>query len=238
MPDMPDMPHILPRRDTALVIVARYPIAGQTKTRLGRVIGASEAAALYQAFLIDLAQRFAPLPNYDLCWAYTPATVDYQAYMQKLVPTLASSMHFFPQEGEDFNTRLLNAFKWTHACGYQRTVLIGSDSPHIATTTVTQARATLDEADVVLGPAEDGGYYLIAMHRPHDVFSGIPMSTTVVLDMTIETARRQHLTVLQIETLFDIDEATDLQRLARLLDTNSVLAPATAAHLATIRTLQ
>lgn len=225
-------------RNTALVIVARYPIAGQTKTRLGRVIGASEAADLYQAFLTDLAQRFAPLSDYDLCWAYTPATVDYQAYMQKLVPTLASSMHYFPQEGEDFNTRLLNAFKWTQARGYQRTVLIGSDSPHISTAVVTQARAALDKADIVLGPAEDGGYYLIAMHQPHDVFSGIPMSTSIVLSMTIEVAQRQHLIVQQIETLFDIDEVTDLQRLARLLDTNNELAPATAAHLATIRTFQ
>ncbi len=225
-------------RDTALVIVARYPIAGQTKTRLGRVIGDREAADLYQAFLTDLAQRFAPLPDYDLCWAYTPATVDYQAYMQELVPTLAASMQCFPQEGEDFNTRLLNAFKWTQARGYQRTVLIGSDSPHISTAVVTQARAALDEADVVLGPAEDGGYYLIAMRQPHDVFSGIPMSTSIVLSMTIEVAQRQHLTVQQVETLFDIDEVTDLQRLARLLDTNSELAPATAAHLATIRTFQ
>lgn len=230
------MPDISNTYDTALVIMARYPVPGQTKTRLGRVIGDNEAADLYQAFLIDLAQRFASLMDYDICWAYTPATVDYQAYMQKLVPTLASSMHYFPQEGEDFNTRLLNAFKWTHAHGYQHTVLIGSDSPHISIAVVTQARAVLDEADVVLGPAEDGGYYLIAMHQPHDVFSGIPMSTSVVLSMTVEAARRQHLTVQQLETLFDIDEITDLQRLARLLDSNSTLAPATAAHLTTIRT--
>ena len=161
--------------------------------------------------------------------------------MQELVPTLASSMsamRYFPQEGEDFNTRLLNAFKWTQARGYQRTVLIGSDSPHISTTVISQARAVLDAADIVLGPAEDGGYYLITMRQPHDVFSDIPMSTSVVLSMTVEAAQRQHLTVQQVETLFDIDEVTDLQRLARLLDTNSELAPATAAHLATIRTFQ
>ena len=222
--------------DTALVIMARHPTPGQTKTRLGRIIGDREAADLYQAFLIDLAQRFAPLPDYTLCWAYTPAAVDYQAYMQQLVPSFASSMRYFPQTGEDFNTRLLNAFRWTHAHGYQRTILIGSDSPHLTTDTIIQANKVLDSADVVLGPAEDGGYYLIAMHQPYDVFSGIPMSTSIVLEMTLESARRQHLTVRQLDILFDIDEVTDLQRLALLLTDNSALAPATAAHLATIRT--
>jgi glycosyltransferase A (GT-A) superfamily protein (DUF2064 family) len=86
----------------------------------------------------------------------------------------------------------------------------------------------------VLGPSADGGYYLIAMREPYDVFSGIPMSTEVVNQMTIEAAERQGLRVSQLETLFDVDELPDLQRLARLLSGDSSLAPLTAAYLLTM----
>ena len=97
---------------------------------------------------------------------------------------------------------------------------------------IDRARAALDEADVVLGPAEDGGYYLIAMCRPYDVFTGIPMSTSAVMRMTIELAESQGLTVHLLEPLLDIDELPDLLRLAQMLEADCSLAPATAAHLA------
>ncbi len=83
----------------------------------------------------------------------------------------------------------------------------------------------------MLGPAYDGGYYLIAMRGPHDVFRGIPMSTSRVAQMTIELARSQGLKVSTLETLFDVDELPDLLRLHQLLRADSSLAPATAAQL-------
>lgn len=222
--------------DTALVVVARYPEPGKTKTRLARAIGEAEAARLYHAFLTDLARRFAG-KTYALHWAYTPAEVDYQAFVATLAPDQAHFMHSFPQQGADFGTRLHAAFQWTHAQGFERTILIGSDSPHISRAIVASARAALDEVDVVLGPADDGGYYLIAMRKPYDVFSGIPMSTSVVAEMTIAAAQRQNLTTRLIEPLFDVDELPDLLRLAQLLEADSTHAPATAAHLATMRKL-
>ncbi len=221
--------------DTALVIMARYPHNGTTKTRLARGLGSEETVQLYRAFLTDLAQRFAGQPAYDLHWAYTPADVDYAAFMAELAPTMASCMQFFPQEGAGLGERLHNAFRWTYAHGYERTVLIGSDAPQIGRDTIAEARNALAKADVVLGPAEDGGYYLIAMRQPHDVFRDIPMSTGAVLRMTIELAQRRGLEVNIQETLFDIDELPDLARLAQLLRTNASLAPATAIHLATIK---
>ena len=221
--------------DTALVIVARYPQVGTTKTRLARALGNEETAQLYRAFLTDLAQRFADWPKYDLHWAYTPAEVDYAEFMAELASSLVRHMRFFPQKGEGLGERLYNAFRWTYEHGYKRTVLIGSDSPHIGRDAVVGARDALDRADVALGPAEDGGYYMIAMQRPHDVFRDIPMSTSAVLRMTIELAQRQGLEVNTRETLFDIDELPDLARLAQLLRTDASLAPATAAHLATMK---
>jgi rSAM/selenodomain-associated transferase 1 len=223
--------------DTALVVVARYPQAGQTKTRLARVIGDEETVKLYRAFLSDLARRFAGY-HYDLHWAYTPAGADYQALVTGLAPEYAQRMQCFPQVGEDFGARLHNIFRWTYAHGYARTILIGSDSPHISRELVDRASSALDQADVVLGPADDGGYYLLAMCKPYDVFSGIPMSTEVVARMTVAAAQRQHLTVELIDSLFDIDEFPDLLRLAQLLRVDRTCAPATAAHLDSMRRMQ
>lgn len=222
--------------DTALVIIARYPELGKTKTRLASSIGDEATVQLYAAFLTDLAQRFTG-QEYDLYWTFTPAHVDYDAFVAALVPEFASSMLCFPQQGADLGERLLHAFQWIHARGYQNIILIGSDSPHIRCNVITQARAALQNADVILGPSDDGGYYLIAMHEPHDVFSGIPMSTSVVTQRTIEQAERLGLTVQCIDPLFDIDELPDLLRLAQLLATDNQLAPTTAAVITSTRSL-
>src|SRR5207247_4814331 len=85
------------------------------------------------------------------------------------------------------------------------------------------------------GPGDDGEYYSISMRRPYDVFRDIPMSTSMVAQMTIKLAESQGLKVNTLENLFDIDELPDLLRLAQLLEVDSSLAPATAACLATIK---
>ena len=254
-------------RDTVLIIMARYPQAGTTKTRLAHSIGDEATLLLYKAFLTDLAHKFAPpvilsaaknlwppahlkggLPILrcaqndrgkfagqiaDLYWAYTQPDVDYAQFMTTLVPSLAHHMQYFPQQGADLGERLLHAFQHMYKSGYKRIILIGSDSPHIRWDIVAAACQALDEADVVLGPADDGGYYLIAMRQPYDVFRGIPMSTSRVARMTIELAQSQHLKVSTLETLFDVDELPDLLRLEQLLRADSSLAPATAALLLT-----
>lgn len=222
--------------DTALVVMARNPEAGTTKTRLARTIGDEEAVRLYQAFLTDLAWKFAG-QTCDLHWAYTPVEVDYLSFIATLAPSLIQHMHSFPQQGADLGARLHHVFRWTYDRGYQHTIVIASDSPQISLKIVAQARKALDKADVVLGPADDGGYYLIAMRRPYDVFRDIPMSTSMVAQMTIELAESQGLKVYTLENLFDVDELPDLLRLAKLLETDSSLAPATATCLATIKEL-
>jgi rSAM/selenodomain-associated transferase 1 len=226
----------MPASDTALIIMARYPEPGKTKTRLGRTLGDVEVAQLYHAFLTDLAQRFSG-QDYALIWAYTPPEVDYAAFVQTLAPANGQPMYCFPQQRTDFGERLLSAFQWSSEHGFQQTILIGSDSPHISHEILAHARAALDEADVVLGPSDDGGYYLIAMRKPYDVFSGIPMSTEVVAHMTVASAQQQGLTTRLIDPLYDIDELPDLLRLAELLAIDSRHAPATAAYLATMGSL-
>ncbi|GCE27273.1 hypothetical protein KDA_27570 [Dictyobacter alpinus] len=220
--------------EVALAIVARYPEVGTGKTRLAQSIGAQFTFQLYRSFLQDLATRFAGW-KYDLVWAYTPPEQDFLACVHALlaeppeVPMLA-----VPQRGSDFAARLHHVFQDTARRGFTQTILISSDSPQVSRELIVQAHQGLEHADVVLGPAEDGGYYLIAMREPHDVFSGIPMSTDVVLAQTIEKARHLNLKVHVLATLFDIDTRLDLQRLANLLQAEPALAPATAACLALI----
>lgn len=220
--------------DVALVVMARYPQPGTTKTRLARSLGDAETHRLYQAFLTDLAGHFAG-PDFALHWAYTPADVDYAAFVRELVPDLAGYTHSFPQQGADFGARLLHAFQWTQRQGYAAAIVIGSDSPHITRALVCQAQAALQEADVVLGPADDGGYYLIAMREPYDVFTNIPMSTSVVTALTVARARELGLAVKLIDPLFDVDEYADLLRLAELLRVDHALAPATSAVITSLR---
>jgi rSAM/selenodomain-associated transferase 1 len=220
--------------DTALAIMARYPEKGKIKTRLARSIGDDATLHLYQAFLCDLAQRFANW-TCDLHWAYAPTEYDFAAFIATLVPEYAERMSVFPQQGPDLESRLHQVFRTLWMRQFHGIIVIGSDSPQISRAIILEAQRALETTDVVLGPAEDGGYYLIGMHQPHDVFSGIPMSTEVVLQRTIEKAEKQQLSVYLLEPLFDVDEQPDLIQLIDLLQEDSTIAPYTAACLAEIK---
>ena len=216
--------------DAALVVMARYPEYGKVKTRLARSLGADRTLILYQAFLQDLAQRFAGW-IYDLHWAYTASDNDFSALISSFEASYREKPYTFPQRETDFGARLLHAFEHTCDAGYQRTILISSDSPHISREIIQQAYDALEHADVVLGPAEDGGYYLIAMRHPYDLFSAIPMSTEVVLELTIAKAKEQNLSVSLLEPLFDVDTQQELLCLVDLLRQDRSLAPVTATYL-------
>jgi rSAM/selenodomain-associated transferase 1 len=220
---------------TALVMMARVPEEGKVKTRLAASIGTSETLRLYEAFLCDLALRFGGWQEdaYTVHWAYTPVEADFVASLAGLVPTAKPGL-CFPQHGPDLGSRLHHAFRTTAASGFQRTILIGSDTPQLGRELITQARQALAEADVVLGPADDGGYYLLAMCQPYDLFSQIPMSTQQVLQMTIERAHSLDLRVHLLEPLFDVDELPELLRLKVLLEAQPELAPASAAVLCSL----
>ena len=128
--------------ETALVIMARYPQVGTTKTRLARAIGSEETVRLYRAFLTDLAHKFANR-EYDLHWAYSPTGVDYQAFIATLTPSLLGHMTCFPQQGADLGERLHHVFRWTQERGFGRTIMISSDSPHIGLASIAHAEQAL-----------------------------------------------------------------------------------------------
>jgi rSAM/selenodomain-associated transferase 1 len=219
------------RRRDVLLIFARYPAPGKVKTRLARTIGEPAAASLYRAFLADLARRFGRA-RLAVRWLVAPPDPGFAALLG-LRP--ASCLE---QSGDDLGERMHDAIRRMQDAGSRRVVVIGSDSPQIPLASVERALDLLDDADLVLGPADDGGYYLIAMQEPHDVFAGVEWGTRSVLRATKARARRLGLRVAELEPSFDVDREADLDRLRRLVGTpqGKEAMPATAHVLEALRT--
>jgi glycosyltransferase A (GT-A) superfamily protein (DUF2064 family) len=219
-----------------LLIAAREPRPGQTKTRLGAAIGMERAAALYAAFLVDLAARFTPCPDaegaFDLGWAYTPAQVDFRRVLTGIgCDEPPASVCFVAQQGEGWDVRQANLLRWGSEHGYGRTVLIGSDSPQLPFAVAVAAFAALRGGDVALGRTLDGGYYLIGMRGFHDVLTGVPMSTTSAADALASRVVSCGLRIVELPETFDVDEEGDLERLRAALAPDGAAAPATWAAL-------
>ena len=231
------------------LIAARAPFPGATKTRLGATIGMERACRLYRAFLTDLALRFTPAPGadrpagcppgvgtqapgYDLGWAFTPAEVDFASVLRDLVGVPPPpSVRFVAQEGDGWGPRQANLLRWGHDHGYERTVLVASDSPHLPRAIPDLAFAALADHDVALGRVHDGGYYLIGLRGCHDVFGGVPMGTASAADALLARAAALGLHVAELPSTFDVDEAADLEALRRALAPDGAAAPATWAAL-------
>ncbi len=210
----------MPPKD-AVVIMARYPRPGMVKTRLASEIGAVKACSLYLSFLKDLAQRFAVSPP-TLFWAYTPAGANFAS-----LPWVKAES--FPQQGLTLGERMYNVMRRMLDRGFARVIILGSDSPHVPRQRLSQAFTALEDHDIVLGPATDGGYYLVGMHECHDIFSGISWSSPEVLADTVERIRRIGLSMALVEETFDIDELADLEQLRQLLTTDAASLPHTSA---------
>lgn len=195
-----------------LVIVAKYPTAHEVKTRLGASIGYENAADLYRAFLADLSERFASAPEtagYSVYWACVPTR-------HVLATVIGPEANILPQRGNDFAVRLRNVCLDMAGAGYQRLVIMGSDSPQLPPSVVRESFEHLNDRDVVVGPADDCGYYLIGLHlypEPPNLFSGIRMSTSLVLAETLVRAAELDCSVALLAPAFDVDEVTDLARL-------------------------
>lgn len=218
-----------------LLIAARAPVPGETKTRLGAAIGMAPAAALYRAFLVDLAVRFTPPAGgapYRLGWAFSPPDADFAAILAGLAAgiDLAGSL-FVPQAGADWGERQTNLLRWGSGRGFRRTVLVASDSPHLCSATIAAAFAALHAHDVVFGRVHDGGYYLIGVAGFHDVLSGVPMSTSSAADALAARADALGLQCAELAPTFDVDVVADLALLRDALAADAAAAPATTAAL-------
>ena len=218
----------IPAQDNLLLIAAREPVAGETKTRLGATIGMERAARLYRAFLTDLAGRFVDGDGYQFGWAVTPDCERFRAAIKALCPAWANGdACYVQQHGEDWGIRQTNLLRWGAEHGYARTVLTASDSPQMARAEVARAFDLLADHDVVIGRVHDGGYYLIGVRGFHDVLTGVPMSTASAAEALVAQAGSLGLRVGEVCGTFDVDIESDLDLLIGLVRDQPEIAPAT-----------
>ncbi|WP_298815858.1 TIGR04282 family arsenosugar biosynthesis glycosyltransferase [Chloroflexus sp.] len=193
----------------ALAMMARRPEAGRVKTRLCPPLTPAQAATLYAAFLRDVIELIRTVPGVQPVIAYSP--VDAGDYFAILAPDIAHR----PQIGVDLGERLAAVTSDLLREGSPAVIVIGSDSPSLPPEYIEQALVELHRgADLVLGPADDGGYYLVGLRQPApSLFTQVTMSTPAVLHDTLAVARQLGLRARLIAPWYDIDTVADLIRL-------------------------
>ncbi len=230
-----------------LIIFAKEPRPGQVKTRLCPPLSPEAAARLYRCFLEDILEEMGRLADISLAVAYADASCGgepgvrpasgantrfaptnnpglhpnrhYTAatvldFFRKLVP---SGFSLVPQEGNDLSERLVRAFDWGFAQGFEAVLVRNSDSPDLPGKLISAGVRALagGGADLVLGPGPDGGYYLAGLkkRRPR-LFQGISWSSATVLADTLEKAKELSLDVHLLPSWPDIDTIADLRAFA------------------------
>jgi rSAM/selenodomain-associated transferase 1 len=221
----------------SLWVVAKRPAPGHTKTRLCPPLSGAQAAALYECFLRDTLDIMRQVPHVQCGIAYLADDASCDAsqdgaarrYFQSLAPNLLLT----PQRGRDLGERLHHLLSDSLNAGAWQAVVVDSDSPTLPASYVTQAFALLDGPhDVVLGPCDDGGYYLIGLKQPQSrLLQEVRMSTASVLADTLALAADLGLRTGLLPVWYDVDTVAELYRLrAELACAVEGVAPRTAPH--------
>ncbi len=189
-----------------LVVFLKAPRPGAVKTRLAEALGPDAACAAYRRLVEALLANLAPLPRAELCFAPVEAAAE-------IKPWLRPGWLAVPQVGGDLGERLHAAFAEHFDTDALHVVIIGSDCPDVTAQDIEEAWLALEAHDVVLGPALDGGYWLIGLRAPQPaLFTGIPWSTDRVFGETMCRARETGLRVALLRELSDVDTAADWER--------------------------
>ena len=191
----------------------RVPGCEPVKTRLHASLGRDAATLFYRCLLLDTLGVAARVPGVVPVAAYSPAGAG--RAMAGLAP---AGMRCVAQRGGDLGARMANLVADLLVAGYPAAVIVGSDLPTVPVAHLAEAARCLAEgaADLVLGPAEDGGYYLIGLRRPAPaLFSDVAWGTAAVFEVTLARARALGLRVHLLPPWHDVDTAEDLARLRR-----------------------
>ena len=211
-----------------VAVMAKYPRLGSVKTRLARAIGSAAAAALSRAFILDLHDRLRQ-ERIAQTWAYWPPEAPFAA----LLPGASC----LAQSGTDLGERMRGVLVHLLRAHAIPVVLLGADLPHVDLAVVRRAGEALAAGDdIVLGPAADGGYYLLGVRRDlPEIFRGVRWGGPDVYAQTYARCRALGVTPLVLPEAFDVDEGADLERLTALLAREVVCLPHTRAALARFR---
>jgi rSAM/selenodomain-associated transferase 1 len=191
--------------------MAKAPRPGEVKTRLCPPLRASEAAALSRCFLLDKMAAVRALARAQPVIAYAPA--DARTDLEALAP---AGFFLIPQHDPDLGARLQGTLAVLLEAGYRGAIAVDSDTPTLPAAFLQEAvdMLTRPGPDVVLGPTEDGGYYLIGMRVAHpELFDGVPWSTARVFGETLRRADAAGLRTACLPAWYDIDTPDDLDRL-------------------------
>ena len=213
-------------RSIAVAIMAKAPLPGQVKTRLCPPLSPDAAAGLYRCFLLDKIQQVRALERARPVIAYAPEDAG------QIFGAMAPDLELLPQRGADLGVRLTGILERLLGAGHDGAVAIDSDTPTLPVRLLQQAVDRLaddPQLDVVLGPTEDGGYYLIGLKAPQPVlFTDMPWSTADVLPETVRRAEGRRLRLAQLSPWYDVDTSEDLERLrAELARSEARVAPHT-----------
>lgn len=196
-----------------ILIFTKHPKSGFAKTRLIPGVGADRAAeisAILTEHTLSTVRELYNDPHYQTFVHFsTPPDIAPSATQDWLQPTQRETL--LPQTSGDLGERLIQAFAYSFAKRAERVVVIGTDAPALTSENIRTAFATLDNTDVVLGPASDGGYYLLALRAPAPtLFTNIPWSTSTVASTTRKAAEAAGLRVTELGVLHDVDTPDDL----------------------------
>lgn len=216
---------------TAVCVFAKAPLPGVTKTRLAPALGRDGAAAMARAFLVDVWAGVRALP-----WA-RPVFATTQPLDDDLARELrgdAATLEVWLQGDGDFSARLTRIVERSLASG-SGVIVIGGDSPGLPPRLVEEAREALRAHDAVLGPCDDGGFYLVGLGAcPEGLFDDLPWSRADTFEKTLARFQERALRTAVLDPWFDVDEPGDLARLRDLLAQGLITAPATSRALASI----
>lgn len=195
----------------ALVIFFKYPEKGKVKTRLAKTIGDKKALELYLAFLDDLLKNHTG-QNYDL-YVYVSPPEKLKVFEKKF-----KVLKYAAQKGDDVGERVFNCIDELLKV-YSKVVVIPSDVPTLTPDSVNDAFFHLDQTDIVMGPVPDGGFYLIGMKEPHNVFEHIHDWDGVksIVNEAIKVAATKQLELVLLKPGIDIDTEKDLDELKLVL---------------------
>jgi len=209
-------------------VFAKHWMPGKVKTRLAATIGPEKSAAIYKAFLVEQILHFAEMPEAEIVFA----PEDSAAHFSDLLTHLQSpgwSLH--PQGEGDLGDRMQRFFARAFADGFAKATLVGSDTPTLPISFLRQADELLNIHDVVLGPTEDGGYYLVAAKASVPlIFTEISWSSDQVWRQTIAKLQEHRVRFAVLPVWYDVDDADDLHRLHGELEDSP--SAADAIHLA------
>lgn len=223
-----------------IAVLSRPPVAGATKTRLASAVGAEGAAHLAHAFLSDTLERCAAVRHRGGAvelelWSATEAATseEHHPLVAEAARTFSAALRW--QEPGDLGARMRGALDRATTRG-ARAIIVGSDAPTLPPRQVVAAIHALDHFDLVLGPAADGGFWLIGARSPlpAPIFDGVGWSRHTTRAATIAGARALGLRVASVAPWYDVDTLEDLRLLRAHLAIDPSAAPATNRVLASL----